>query len=83
MLLDFARQEGRTCVTLDHDFHQLLAEAAATTPSVILVREQGLTYERLADLLIRLVAQLGTELEKGVAVTATKRGVRIRALPLR
>jgi len=50
IVLEFARKEGRVYVTLDHDFHRLLAESGAVRPSVILIRAQGLRYVGVADL---------------------------------
>jgi predicted nuclease of predicted toxin-antitoxin system len=37
-ILEFARKNGRVCVTLDHDFHMHLALAGADAASVVLVR---------------------------------------------
>jgi len=36
-ILEAARQSGRICVTLDHDFHTHLAIAGQGSPSVILI----------------------------------------------
>ncbi len=35
-ILEFARQRGMACVTLDHDFHSHLALALSAGPSVVL-----------------------------------------------
>ena len=37
-ILAAALTKDRICVTLDHDFHSILAETQAAAPSVILVR---------------------------------------------
>jgi predicted nuclease of predicted toxin-antitoxin system len=42
VILDYAREEGRVIVTLDADFHTLLALTGATFPSVVRVRIEGL-----------------------------------------
>ena len=41
-ILEFARQRGMACVTLDHDFHTHLALALSAGPSVVMVRLEGL-----------------------------------------
>ncbi|MGI8745102.1 MAG: hypothetical protein ACR2NN_21525 [Bryobacteraceae bacterium] len=55
----------------------------ATQPSVIFIRERKLNYVDAAELITRLIAQLGTGLIDGLAVTATRRNVRLRRLPLK
>jgi len=82
-LLTFAEQQGRICVTLDRDFHRLLAASAAARPSVILIRAEKLGHLEAVEFIARLVDQLAGQLETGVAVTATRRGVRLRRLPLK
>jgi predicted nuclease of predicted toxin-antitoxin system len=57
-ILDFGRQEGRIVVTLDADFHALLALSGATGPSVIRIRIEGLRAESLATLLVDARAHL-------------------------
>jgi len=83
LILEYARSEKRSCVTLDLDFHQLLAATGATEPSVILLRFQRLRAEQAAALIETILGSIGPDLETGVAVTATRRGLRIRRLPLR
>jgi len=55
-ILERARREARTVVTLDTDFHALLALSNATAPSVVPVRVEGLRGEDLADLVVRVIA---------------------------
>ena len=81
-ILEYAREHGHACITLDHDFHRLLADSGAAGPSTILIRAQGLSHVEAADWVEKLVRQLRGEIEAGSAVTATKRGVRLRRLPL-
>ena len=49
-ILKRARDEERTVVTFDADFHALLALSRATSPSVIRIRIEGLCGQRAADL---------------------------------
>ena len=50
-ILECSRNEGWIVVTLDADFHALLALSGATVPSVIRVRIEGLRAESMAKLL--------------------------------
>ena len=75
-ILDCGRQEGLIVVTLDADFHTLLALAGLTGPSVIRIRIEGLRGEALARLLVTV------DLLKGAMVSVTENGVRIRRLPV-
>jgi predicted nuclease of predicted toxin-antitoxin system len=49
-ILKRARAEARACVTLDADFHSLLATGGARGPSVIRIRKEGLDAAALAVL---------------------------------
>ena len=69
-------------VTLDADFHALLALSGAGGPSVIRVRIEGLKAPQLADLLVRVLEQCADDLKSGAMVTVTESSVRIRLLPL-
>jgi len=53
-ILERARQEERTCVTLDADFHALLATSEAKSPSVVRIRREGLNGKAICDLLLML-----------------------------
>lgn len=82
-ILAAARTDRRVCFTLDHDFHAILAESNATEPSVVLIRMQQKGYAETAQLIARVLRDLEEQLETGVAVTATRRGIRLRSLPLK
>lgn len=81
-ILERARLDNRMVVTLDADFHRLLAISGARTPSVVRVREEGLTADPLAKLLTDAVSRIEQALAAGALVTVTARAVRIRALPI-
>ncbi len=81
-ILEFALQEQRVVVTLDADFHALLALSGASEPSVIRIRIEGLRAEAHARLLIQVLSVCESDLEKGSMVTVTERGIRVRQLPL-
>ena len=81
-ILEWCRAEGRIIVTLDADFHALLALASARTPSVVRIRIEGLRDEALAALILRVVAVSDADLQRGSAVTVTVTSIRVRTLPL-
>jgi predicted nuclease of predicted toxin-antitoxin system len=81
-ILALAETEGRVVVTLDADFHTLLALAGATAPSVIRIRIEGLRAEALTHLIQAVLAQVDAELTAGAVVTVQEGRLRLRRLPL-
>ena len=81
-ILELARSQGRTVVTLDADFHALLAASRARSPSVIRIRIEGLRGGELADLLLVVLQKCDSDLVEGVAVTVQPHRLRLRRLPL-
>jgi predicted nuclease of predicted toxin-antitoxin system len=81
-ILKRARAEARTCVTLDADFHSLLATSGERGPSVIRIRKEGLNATALAALLRRILPGIEDALIGGAMVTVTERSVRVRRLPI-
>ena len=77
-----ARAEARICVTLDADFHSLLATSGERGPSVIRIRKEGLDATALAALLQGIWAGIEDALNGGAMVTVTDRSVRVRPLPV-
>ena len=82
-ILAFARADGRVCVTLDRDFHAHIALDRAHSPSVLLLRWQGLDAPALVDVLKKVWPRIEESLADGVAITATESALRIRRLPIR
>lgn len=82
-IIDWATAERRVVVTLDSDFHAHLALGGLTFPSVIRVRQEGLSGNMLASLLPRVWPQIADALAAGAAITITDRDLRIRKLPIR
>jgi predicted nuclease of predicted toxin-antitoxin system len=78
-----ARTEGAAVVTLDADFHQILATTGADTPSVIRVRIEGLKGRQLAAVLLAVLGRTAKELQAGAVVSVTPRRIRLRKLPIR
>jgi predicted nuclease of predicted toxin-antitoxin system len=82
IILERARHDGRIVITLDADFHALLAITHATAPSVIRIRQEGLRGTALAELLLRIWPQIGRQTLQGAMVTITETSIRIRQLPI-
>ena len=81
-ILQRARAEQRVCVTLDADFHALLATSGEPGPSVVRVRKEGLDAGALAALLQAVWPDVEEALTAGAMVTVTDRAIRVRRLPI-
>jgi predicted nuclease of predicted toxin-antitoxin system len=81
-ILQRGRQEGRVVVTLDADFHSLLAFSKAVSPSVIRIRIEGLTGPAAAHVIKEAVLRSQGDLENGALATVQPGRIRIRRLPL-
>jgi predicted nuclease of predicted toxin-antitoxin system len=82
LILQFGREKGYIVVTLDADFHALLALLNASEPSVIRIRIEGLRAKATADLLRNVLTLCYQDLERGAAVTVQENRIRVRKLPL-
>lgn len=81
-ILAYALERRLVVVTMDADFHALLAQSGAAGPSVIRVRIEGLKAQPLAALLARVIERCRDDLESGAMITVTESSVRVRCLPL-
>jgi len=73
---------GSVVVTLDSDFHALLALSNASSPSVVRIRIQGLKGEGVAQIVQQVVEATKDDLIAGAAVTVTNRRLALRRLPI-
>jgi len=81
-ILQLAKDTGRIVVTLDADFHTLLALSGASGPSVIRVRIERLRGDPMAKLLQTVLTQCADDLTKGAAITVQESRIRVRLLPI-
>ena len=81
-ILRQGQEDNRVIVTLDADFHALLALTGASSPSVVRIRVEGLRAEAASKLIQTVVTRCGEELEDGAVVTVQLGRIRIRRLPL-
>jgi len=81
-IIDFAQADARIVITLDADFHSLLAHRKATMPSVIRIRIEGLKAPELTQLVLDVFTHCKDDLERGCAITVQPDKIRVRLLPL-
>lgn len=75
--------EGRVIVTLDADFHMLLAASAASQPSVIRIREEGMKAADIVALVLAIHRHWAQVLDEGCVMVFARGSVRFRRLPIR
>ncbi len=81
-IIALARGEGRAVVTLDADFHALIAVSGSARPSAIRIRQEGLKGEQIAELIEKVFAVAGRHIESGALVTTTGLSLRVKHLPI-
>lgn len=77
-----AAKDNRTIVTLDADFHAIMARSGARNPSILRIREEGLKGREIADLILLILKRFAQPVADGCLLTYEKGNVRYRALPL-
>lgn len=82
VILARAREESLIVVTLDSDFHALLALSESSSPSVIRIRIEGLRALAMSQLLQTVIQQCEEALSQGVMITVQKDRIRLRRLPI-
>ena len=81
-ILAEGRNRGAVVVTLDSDFHALLALSNASSPSVIRIRIQCLKGDDAALVIWQVAEATEQDLVAGAAITVTDRRLALRRLPL-
>jgi len=81
-ILQLAHRDAWVVVTLDADFHTLVAVSGESLPSVIRVRLEGLKGVELSTLLQKVLAKVTDDLLRGALVTVTEKSIRLRHLPV-
>ncbi len=70
-------------VTLDSDFHTIMAASGLKQPSIIRIRIEGLKGEKLAFILAETIVKTENDLKNGAAMSINSKGIRIHKLPLK
>lgn len=81
-ILILASEQRATVVTLDADFHALLAVTSAAGPSVIRIRIQGLHADAVGGLVQKVMDRYSNELESGALVTVRTLKTPCHRLPI-
>jgi predicted nuclease of predicted toxin-antitoxin system len=81
-ILAWAVEHEATVVTLDADFHAILAVTAASGPSVIRVRIEGLDAPAIAGIIRAVLADFLPELVHGCLLTVKARKITCHRLPI-
>jgi predicted nuclease of predicted toxin-antitoxin system len=81
-ILEEGRRSGRVVVTLDADFHALMALSGATSPSVIRIRIEGFRSVEHTRLLKEILKACKKDLETGALVSVQPGRMRIKRLSL-
>ena len=81
-ILAWSLGKNAIVVTLDADFHAILAVTGARGPSVIRLRIQGLGAQSVVELVQKVLAGFGSDLERGFLVTVKARKITCHRLPV-
>jgi predicted nuclease of predicted toxin-antitoxin system len=81
-ILDFSLVESAVIVTLDADFHTILAVTGAAGPSAIRLRMQGLGAAEVVEAAQRVLAGFESDLRLGALVTMKVHKITCHRLPI-
>lgn len=82
-ILEFARAHSfEVVVTLDADFHALMALSGERAPSVIRIRIEGLRAHPLAELITMVLSRCRDDIQRGALVSVEEGRIRLRHLPI-
>jgi predicted nuclease of predicted toxin-antitoxin system len=81
-ILAFSLEESAIVVTLDADFHTILAVSGASGPSVIRLRLQGLGAPEVVELVQNVLAGFEADLKRGSLVTVKAHKTTCHWLPV-
>jgi predicted nuclease of predicted toxin-antitoxin system len=82
VILAEARTRQAIVLTLDADFHRLLALGHESHPSVIRIRIEGLKGREMADVILQVLSNVEEDLMAGAVVSVTPTRIRVRRLPI-
>ena len=81
-IISVAAREDRIVITLDADFHALLALSQARKPSVIRMRVEGLRADDFSVLVQNVLRECEGDLEIGAMISVNESQIRVRRLPV-
>jgi predicted nuclease of predicted toxin-antitoxin system len=81
-ILAWEVRQHATVVTLDADFHAILAVSTASAPSVIRMRMQGLDANAVVEITRTVLAAFQADLARGSLVTVKAHKITCHKLPI-
>ena len=81
-ILSWAREQRATVVTLDADFHAMLAVSGDAEPSVIRLRLEGLCAKAAVAVIEKVLERYGNDLARGCLITVKTRKTTCHRLPV-
>jgi predicted nuclease of predicted toxin-antitoxin system len=81
-IVRLARERNAVVVTLDADFHAILAVSEASGPSTIRLRLQGADGAQVAHLVADLIGRFADPLRRGCLLTVKPKKITCHMLPI-
>ncbi len=81
-ILAFSLKLNAIVITLDADFHAILAVSGASGPSVVRLRLQGLGGPGVAEVVQRVLLDFDSDLRRGALITVKMRKTTCHRLPV-
>ncbi|MBL8220796.1 MAG: DUF5615 family PIN-like protein, partial [Bryobacterales bacterium] len=81
-ILQLAARESCVLITLDSDFHSIIAVQGLAAPSVLRIRKEGCKAEQVANLVLPVLLQYSSRLRAGCLISVKERKVTFKALPI-
>lgn len=81
-ILAWALKNNSVLVTLDADFHAILAVSGASEPSVIRLRIQGLGAPEIVELVQNVLTRFEADLNRGALITVKMHKTTCHRLPI-
>jgi predicted nuclease of predicted toxin-antitoxin system len=81
-IVGWALEQNAAVVTLDADFHAILAVTRASAPSVIRIRIQGLDGLAVTNVVQRVIPEYAADLSHGSVITVKANKTTCHELPI-
>jgi len=81
-ILEYSKNNERIIITLDSDFHTLLALGLEHNPSVVRIRIEGLKAIDYLPIIKTVFEQCEEDLKQGCVISVQESQIRVRCLPI-
>lgn len=82
-ILAYAKTQGYVVLTHDLDFSAILAASQGEGPSVVQIRSDDPSPDKLSSVVVNALRQMAAELDAGALMTIDPGRTRLRLLPLK